>query len=67
MISRLTFSIETAGYLRQVLLKGKEYPGKAENKSKQAQSSSPNMFRLASDASIARDPVTACKWQYFIS
>ena len=33
----------------------------------QAKSSSPNQFRLASDAALARAPITACRWQSYIS
>jgi manganese peroxidase len=53
--------------LFQVLLKGTDYPGGGQNKTMQAKSPSSDQFRLASDAALARDPTTACRWQSFIS
>ncbi|TFK89721.1 class II peroxidase [Polyporus arcularius HHB13444] len=49
----------------EVLLKGTVYPRKAPHTG-EALSATKDVFRLSSDAAIARDPNTACAWQSYI-
>ncbi|RPD77904.1 heme peroxidase [Lentinus tigrinus ALCF2SS1-7] len=49
----------------EVLLKGTVYPRKAPH-SGEALSATKDVFRLSSDAAIARHPDTACAWQSYI-
>lgn len=49
---------------RKTLLRGTTYPGTGRNTAG-VKSPSKHLFRLASDAAIARDARTACRWQSF--
>ncbi|OSX59886.1 hypothetical protein POSPLADRAFT_1149890, partial [Postia placenta MAD-698-R-SB12] len=54
---------DTQFYL-ETLLRGTTYPGTGRNTAG-VKSPSKHLFRLASDAAIARDARTACRWQSF--
>ncbi|KAJ7112496.1 manganese peroxidase 1 [Mycena epipterygia] len=60
-----TPTIFDTNFYLETLLPGTTWPGTPNNKG-EVQSPSPDEFRLASDAALARDSRTSCHWQSFV-